>query len=78
MELKNSSSYESITMIHKIGREWGRLPHREPFYLKKPRDKRKEHGVPRGEHRAQENTAGDTQHELHESTGDREGFEIVV
>jgi hypothetical protein len=78
MDLRNSSSYESITTIHEMGGEWGRLPHRGPLYVKRLRDRRKEPGVPRKENRAQENAADEKQHELHGPSGDREGFEVVV
>lgn len=78
MDLKNSFSNDSMTTIHEIGRDWGRLPHREPFYAKRLRGRRKERESSHKEHRGQENPTEEKQHEIHESAGHKEGFEIVV
>jgi hypothetical protein len=78
MDLKSGSSHDSITTIHEIGRDWGHLPHREPFHLRRLRDRRKDRGTFDEQQRGRKGTAEEGQNEVNELTGEREGFEIVV
>jgi hypothetical protein len=75
----NGVAYDSITTIHGIGKDWGRLPHREPFRVKRSKDRRREHHgyvpereVERGVFSPQED------HELEKDKSHTEGFEITV
>jgi hypothetical protein len=78
MDLKSGSSYDSITTIHEIGRDWGRLPHREPFYVRRLRDRRKDRGTFDKQHQDREDIDEKGQNEVNEAASEREGFEIVV
>lgn len=78
MDLKSGSSYDSITTIHEIGRDWGRLPHREPFYVRRLRDRRKDRGTFNKQHQDREDIDEKGQNEVNEAASEREGFEIVV
>lgn len=75
----NGVSYDSITTIHGIGKDWGRLPHREPFYVKRSKDRRRDHEGYVSQH------DDDQEQELtgeHRDPGKEkahaEGFEITV
>jgi len=78
MDLKSGSSYDSVTTIHEIGRDWGRLPHREPFYVRRLRDRRKDRGTFNKQHQDREDIDEKGQNEVNEAASEREGFEIVV
>jgi hypothetical protein len=78
MDLKGGSSYDSITTIHGIGKDWGRLPHREPFYVKRFRERRKEHGhYPTG-HQGREHLPQEQRREDEENKVRDQGFEITI
>jgi hypothetical protein len=78
MDLKGGSSYDSITTIHGIGEDWGRLPHRQPFYVKRLRDRRKEHGHYTTDHQGQEHLPQERRREEEGSIVHGPGFEIIV
>ena len=72
------SSYDSIISIHGIGKDWGRLPHREPLYVKRQRDRRREHEGFREDRQAREHVPEKKPHETDVINGDGEGFEVTV
>jgi hypothetical protein len=84
MDFKSSSSQSSIATIQSIGKDWGSLrQHDEPLYVKKNKEKRKEH---RDEQKplAKTNVAvqkvetPEKKHEKSNEKSDSTGFEIVI
>jgi hypothetical protein len=78
--VSGGSSYDSIISIHSIGKDWGRLPHREPFYIKRSKDRRKDHhghNVLQADG-GQDSPPSEEQHDAAKEKNHSEGFEITV
>jgi hypothetical protein len=81
MDLKGGSSYDSVTTVQSIGKDWGRLPHREPFYTKRLRERRKEHQGYRSFEAPDEDktSSGEKQNDgAGQKSHHGEGFEVTV
>ncbi len=78
MELKGGSSCQSITTIQGIGKDWHGLPHRDPLYVKRLRERRKEQGGFYEAHRAVECGPSEKPGDGEEAVNRETGFEITV
>jgi hypothetical protein len=78
MDFKGNSSNDSIITIHGIGKDWGRLPHREPLYVKKIRDRRKEPVTYPSSRKGQEDSTDGQRRDTDKDKASSEGFEITI
>jgi len=78
--ISGRSGYDAITTVQSIGKDWGRLPHREPFHIKRSKDRRKDHhGY--DSYQARDDHGPSSGEEHREPTREKapsEGFEIIV